>query len=173
MGEFTFGTKSREKLHSVKIALIEWCHLTLRYSPVDFGVVDGVRTVEQQRELVRSGASRTMNSKHITGAAVDIVPWIGGRYSWEWEPYYDLAAAAQAAAHDLEIELRWGGVWDRRLRLLGDDFRGAVDAYADRFRRANPGRDPLLDGPHFELVDTDRDVDRARDSTASLLSAAP
>ncbi|OAV09518.1 Phage endolysin [Moraxella catarrhalis] len=54
----------------------------IKISPVDFSVMEGVRTKEHQRELVKKRASKTMNSRHLTGHAVDIVPIIGGKISW-------------------------------------------------------------------------------------------
>jgi hypothetical protein len=67
------------------------------------------RPCERQAELVARGASRTMNSRHLTGHAVDLVALDRGRVSWQWEDYYEVAAAMQAAAHELGVPVRWGG----------------------------------------------------------------
>jgi peptidoglycan L-alanyl-D-glutamate endopeptidase CwlK len=94
-----------------------------------------------------------MNSRHLTGDAVDAVPFINGRPRWEWPPTYHVAAAFQQAAVELGVRLRWGGVWDR---VLNDMPPGAiqledeVQAFVTRRRRAGV-RKVFIDGPHFEL----------------------
>lgn len=93
-------------------------------SPIDFIVIEGLRTEERQRELVRQGASRTMNSRHLTGHAVDILPIdpADGRGKFDWKLYPPLATAMKRSADRLGISITWGGDWTT--------FR---------------------DGPHFEL----------------------
>ena len=71
---------------------------------------------ERQSPLVARGASPTMNSQHLTLHAVDLVA-LDGEVSWQWEDYFRVAAAMQAAAHELEVS----GVLGRLLGLaLGD-----------------------------------------------------
>lgn len=76
-----------------------------------FSVVEGLRTVKRQRELVAAGASKTMRSRHIHGFAVDIAPIIGGKISWDWPAFYPLARAIKAAALAEKVNLTWGGDW--------------------------------------------------------------
>ena len=78
---------------------------------VDFGVTEGLRTVERQRILVNQGASTTMNSRHITGHAVDLVAYIGAEVRWDWPLYHKIAAAMKKAAKDLDVAIEWGGDW--------------------------------------------------------------
>ena len=52
--------------------------------PYPFNVSEGLRTKEQQREYVRQGKSRTMNSKHLTGRAVDLYPLTMNRKQVDW-----------------------------------------------------------------------------------------
>ena len=115
-----------------------------------FRVVEGMRTVERQRDLVAAGASQTMNSRHITGHAVDLVPLWGGEISWDWKHFFPLADAVADAARKEGVPIVWGGAWGQ---LVQDWPQGrakqAQDAYAAE-RRAL-GRKPFLDGPHFEL----------------------
>jgi peptidoglycan LD-endopeptidase CwlK len=47
----------------------------------DFRVRDGLRTRERQAALVARGASRTMNTPHLLGHAVDPVALDGGEVS--------------------------------------------------------------------------------------------
>jgi peptidoglycan L-alanyl-D-glutamate endopeptidase CwlK len=76
-----------------------------------FQVTEGLRTLSRQRELVRRGASKTMNSRHLSGHAVDVVAMIGGRVSWEVPLYYRIADAMKEAARELGVPLEWGGDW--------------------------------------------------------------
>ena len=146
---YSLGATSRERLKGVHPDLIRVVERAVRVTPVDFTVLEGVRSVARQRELVRKGASKTMDSRHITGHAVDLGAWIGGAVRWDWPLYYSLAAAMQRAARELNIPIVWGGVWDRRLNDLPDDMDAAVAAYVRR--RKDAGRSAFIDGPHFEL----------------------
>ena len=84
----------------------------LQTSPVDFSVIEGLRTQARQAELVRIGASKTMNSRHLTGHAVDLLP-IGpdGKGAFAWPLYYKLAPAVKQAAKELGVDIDWGGDW--------------------------------------------------------------
>ena len=101
------------------------------------------------KELVTRGASKTMNSRHITGHAVDLVPYINGKLRWEWDPIYDIADALRIAAKELGTPIRWGGAWDRTLTDTDDLAEDMVADYTARRRRA--GKKAFIDGPHFEL----------------------
>jgi peptidoglycan L-alanyl-D-glutamate endopeptidase CwlK len=115
-----------------------------------FRVTDGLRTRERQTELVAKGASQTMNSRHLTGHAVDLAPLVGTDVSWDWNHFYPMADAIADAARAEGVPLIWGGAWGR---LVQDWPQGgakqAQAAYVAERRAA--GRRPFLDGPHFEL----------------------
>lgn len=91
----------------------------LQDAPFAFIVTEGLRTVARQKELVRIGASKTMNSRHITGHAVDLVPFVDvnadGKVSAEemysWPLYHRLAPVVKAAAVKEGVALVWGGDW--------------------------------------------------------------
>jgi len=70
-----------------------------------------MRTLARQKKLVASGASKTMNSRHLTGHAVDIAPLVGGKVSWEWPLYHRLAPIVKQAALDEGVRIEWGGDW--------------------------------------------------------------
>lgn len=76
-----------------------------------FVVVEGKRTEERQTVLVERGSSRTMNSRHLTGHAVDIAPLVGNKVSWDWADYYPLADAIKKAAELEGVPIEWGGDW--------------------------------------------------------------
>lgn len=80
-------------------------------SPIRFQVLEGMRSVERQKEMVAKGASKTMNSRHLTGHAVDIAPLVSGRVSWDWPLYHKLAPVIKAAAKAEGVPLEWGGDW--------------------------------------------------------------
>lgn len=74
----------------------------------DFTVIEGMRSKARQRKLVNEGKSKTMNSRHLTGHAVDIAPW---PISWDWGEFYPIAAAMKESADELGVDIEWGGDW--------------------------------------------------------------
>lgn len=110
---------SQERLKGVHPDLVRVMHKALQDAPFPFRVIDGLRTVTRQKELVRIGASKTMRSRHLTGHAVDIVPLVDldrdGKLETEelfnWPLIRQLAPVVKAAATDLGVALEWGGDW--------------------------------------------------------------
>lgn len=120
----TLPALSVGRLHGVHpdlVRVIELAHSRMP-APLSFRVTEGVRTAERQAALVAAGASRTMDSQHLTGRAVDLAVELDGQVRWDWPLYANLAAVVKAAAAELSVAIVWGGDWPR--------FR---------------------DGPHFEL----------------------
>lgn len=155
---YTLGTRSRIELAGVHPDLVRAVQRAIEITTQDFAVHDGLRTPTEQREYVRRGVSKTMNSMHMKqadgyGHAVDLVPFINGKLRWEWKPIYEIAAAVRQAAGECGVRLIWGGVWDRpfeALEPLPDYLEKAVNAYVSRRRKA--GKTVFIDGPHFELA---------------------
>ena len=148
---FALGMRSRARLEGVDARLARVVEGAIDITTVDFGVFEGLRSRETQELYLARGVTRTLNSKHCTGRAVDLVPWLGGMFRWEWPAIYPIAVAMRRVAIELDVTLRWGGVWDRHLNMLGDSELGlrlAVERYAAR----HPGPD-FLDGPHYELAE--------------------
>ena len=108
---YTLSEKSINRLEGVNSSLIQVVKRAIEISTVDFGVTEGLRTVERQREMVHTKKSQTMNSKHLTGRAVDLVAWINGSISWEWKYYIDISNAMKCAAKELGVNIEWGGDW--------------------------------------------------------------
>lgn len=119
---FRLSTRSRARLKGVHPALVGVIEAAILTTPVDFMVTEGLRTATRQAALVRAGASRTLNSRHLTGHAVDIAALVDGAVRWDWPLYPRIAEAVKAAAKPKGVALIWGGDWPR-----------------------------LRDGPHFEL----------------------
>jgi hypothetical protein len=97
-----------QNLSGVHPDLVAVVKKAIEISEQDFTVLEGIRNINRQRELVKTGKSTTMNSRHLTGHAVDLAPW---PISWEWEGFYPIADAMKQAAEELEVDLKWGGDW--------------------------------------------------------------
>jgi peptidoglycan L-alanyl-D-glutamate endopeptidase CwlK len=119
---YKLGERSRLRLKGVHPDLVKVVEHAINISAVDFTVLEGVRTPERQKLLRDSGASQTLNSRHITGHAVDLGALIDGEVRWDWPLYHKIAAAMKQAAKDVNVKIVCGADWRR-----------------------------FPDGPHFEL----------------------
>ena len=143
------GEISLRNLIGVNQKLRLLCEEGIKESPVDFRVTEGLRTLSRQKHLVSIGASKTMDSKHLTGDAVDLVPWDGGP-RWEWPLIYRLAEHIRSVALTCSISIRWGAVWDvNSFTYTTKPPEELVNAYVSRMKAK--GKKAFLDGPHFEL----------------------
>ena len=118
-----FGSRSLKNMVGIHPDLRRVLDRALQDSSLDFSVIEGLRTLDRQKQLVASGASQTLNSRHLTGHAVDLLP-IGpdGKSAFDWPLYNQLGPAVKAAAEAEGVALDWGGDWKK-----------------------------FKDGPHFEL----------------------
>lgn len=151
MSEFKLSRRSLDRLQGVDERMVAVVKYAIGATKTDFGVIQGMRTLEQQRELVAKGASQTMKSKHLEGRAVDLMAYINGRGSWELNLYDDLADAMAEGAEALGVKVRWGAAW--HIDSIGEwngTMEEAMNAYIDL--RRSQGRRPFIDGPHFELM---------------------
>lgn len=119
---FRFSARSRSRLQGVHPDLVRVAERAIALTEVDFMVTEGLRTPARQADLVKAGASRTLNSRHLTGHAIDVAAMIGSEVRWDWPLYPRIATAFKQASKELAIPIVWGGDWPR-----------------------------LRDGPHFEL----------------------
>jgi len=149
---YTLGLRSRLELRGVHPSLVAVVHRAIAITSQDFRVLDGLREIEEQQELVKRGASKTLRSMHLRqpdgwGHAVDLVPVVNGVLRWEWPLIYPVARAMRVAAEAGNVPLVWGGCWDMPfLSLHPDGLEAAVRVYCAR----HPGPD-FLDGPHYQL----------------------
>lgn len=116
------SARDEQRMKGVHPDLVAVVRLAMSRSPVPFVITEGLRSPERQRALVKAGASRTLNSRHITGHAVDVAALVDGQVRWDWPLYPRIAGAMKAAAAELKTPIIWGGDWTS-----------------------------LRDGPHFEL----------------------
>ena len=107
---YKLGSRSISNLRGVHPDLVAVVKRAITLSEIDFTVTEGLRTRERQAQLVKAGASTTMNSRHITGHAVDVAAWVDG-VRWDWPLYAKLAAAMKRAASELGVAIIWGGDW--------------------------------------------------------------
>lgn len=103
---FVFGKRSKKKLKNVNEVVKRVCKRALAESTVDFSVIDGFRTQEQQKEMYDKGVSEldgTNNiSDHQTGMAIDVIPVLKGKNIWDTE--------------DLEVRSAWLEVYRAFMR---------------------------------------------------------
>ena len=111
MNNFRLSRRSLERMQGVHPDLVKVVMLAIQLTEVDFGITEGLRTIEKQREYVARGASKTMNSRHLTGHAVDLVAYIGAEARWDWPLYHKIADAMKRAANSLGVAIVWGGDW--------------------------------------------------------------
>lgn len=108
---FNLSSQSRAKMNGVHPDLVRVVERAIGISEVDFRVLEGLRTEARQRQLVAAGASKTMNSRHLTGHAVDLGALVGGVIRWDWPLYHKIAAAMKEAALKENVRIEWGGDW--------------------------------------------------------------
>lgn len=108
---FQLGLRSKDRLKGVHPDLVHIVLHAITITPVDFTVLEGIRTLARQKELYAQRATRTMKSRHLTGHAVDLGAWVGGTVRWDWPLYDRIAIAMKQAAFDLNIPIEWGGDW--------------------------------------------------------------
>lgn len=148
---YKLSTRSQERLMGIEPELKEVVYEAIKVTKIDFGVIEGLRTEEKQKQLVESGASQTMKSKHLEGRAVDLMAYIGGRGSWELNVYDEIADAMKEAAVKVEVAVRWGAAWTvTDIREWEGTMEDAMNSYIDT--RRSQGRRPFIDAPHFELM---------------------
>lgn len=163
---FSFGKTSLAQIERLHPALVSVITEALKISPIDYGILrlGGARTADEQYDLWLQGRQtpgnivtqldgHTKPSNHQIkpdgfGYAVDIVPYLSGAFSWNWEYFYPMIRAVAITAKKQNASIRWGGVWDRKLHELNaDDLESEVAAYCKR----HPGPDSI-DGPHLEYL---------------------
>jgi len=147
---YVLSRRSRSNLEGVHPDLVKVVERAIEITACDFMVAEGLRSLERQRELVANGDSWTLDSRHLTGHAVDLWAYVAGDISWNWDHYFTIATAMRKAAKELGVSLRWGGLWDDKLEHTYRPLEPLQDDYVASFRSRH-GRSPKLDGPHFEL----------------------
>lgn len=147
---FNLSQKSLNKLEGVDGSLVKVVKRAIEITTIDFSVIEGLRSIERQKELVAKGASQTLKSKHIEGRAVDLLAYVDGRGSWELPLYDNIADAMKQAAIELNVSIRWGAAWNiNDIRQWSGTMEQAMNFYIQE--RLNQKKRPFIDAPHFEL----------------------
>lgn len=112
-----WDARSARNLIGVHKDLVKVFNLARQRSEVRFVIIEGVRTLERQKQLYAQGASKTLNSRHIPGAdglakAMDFAP-IGsnGQIAFDWPLYWKVGPVIEAAAKELGVAVVWGARW--------------------------------------------------------------
>lgn len=136
---YFLSENSLDNLKGVHPDLVAVVKKAIKITKQDFSVIEGVRSEERQRELVKQGKSQTLDSRHLTGHAVDLAPY---PLSWDWKYFYLIADSMILASRKLDTPLRWGGNW--RVNDLRR-WHGTAKLLNSKYDGTFP------DGPHFEL----------------------
>jgi len=129
MSQFQLSQRSLTRLVGVHPDLVAVVKLAIQRTAADFTVVEGVRTIAQQREYVVRGSSKTMNSYHLPqadglGHAVDLAPLVGSGIPWnDWQAFADLASVVKACAAEIGVPVEWGGIGSRSRTARTSKFR--------------------------------------------------
>lgn len=108
--------RSQERLQGVHPDLIKVVNRALEISPYDFGITEGVRSIETQKQYVTEGKSKTMNSYHLKqedgySYAIDFVVYLGSNITWEIGYYRKVIQAFITASIELGVQIEAGGLW--------------------------------------------------------------
>lgn len=158
---FSLGAKSVANLSRVHPDLQMVVRRAITMTTQDFCVYDGARTAEEQNALFKNGVSqkdgfKNKSNHQVTadgfGHAVDLVPWVDGRPTWDdtWTRHYDVALAMSLAAKSLATKIKWGGNWFETMDQYGANL-DAIKAAVTRYKVMHAGPD-FIDAPHFELA---------------------
>ena len=109
---FKLSVRSLSRLKGLDPDLILVVVRAIQVSRFDFGVTEGLRTKARQQELFKQGKSKTLDSRHLIGQAVDLVAYDeNGNVTWDMDYYESINVAMQRAARELGVKLTWGGSW--------------------------------------------------------------
>ena len=153
---FRLSQRSVDRLEGVHPDMTAVVERAIQLTDTDFGVTQGVRTLDEQKANVAAGRSQTMASKHLLqddgfSHAVDVVAYVGPDISWELNLYDDICDAFKQAAEETEASVKWGAAWSEGdIRTYRGTAEDAMMAYVDL--RRSQGRRPFIDAPHFELM---------------------
>lgn len=118
--------RSLRNLEGVHPDLIRVVKRAAEITPVPFVVTEGLRNLERQKELKAAGKSWTLDSRHLTGHAVDVVD--ADNFGYDMPDLTEIAKAMRSASAEFKVPIKWGA----NVKFGGD------------FKSVN-------DSPHFEL----------------------
>lgn len=107
----TLTARDKANLRGVHADLVKVVYRLAEITTIPFRVNEGLRSVAQQKENVAKGVSKTMNSRHLTGHAIDLIPMVGGKPTFAWPVYFQFEPLVLQAAKDVGVPIEWGGRW--------------------------------------------------------------
>ena len=148
--QYIFSKRSINNLLGISPDLVRVAYGSLEVTRVDFIIVQGLRTIEEQMENIKNKRSQILDSKHIAGRAIDIAAYVDGTVSWESQFYIDIANAFSTAAKKFAIPIRWGGAWNI---LDISEWHGSMDSAHKHYvsECIRNGKKQFNDFGHFEL----------------------
>lgn len=113
---FKLSQRSLSRLDGVHPDLVKVVKRAIKITPLDFGVSEGIRTLETQKQYVADGKSTTLNSKHLPqddglSHAVDLYVFVDGQVTWEHKHFRKVVQAMFTAAIDMGVQLEAGALW--------------------------------------------------------------
>lgn len=108
---YQLSDRSCDKLIGVHTDLVKIVYRAIQTTEIDFGVSEGLRSLETQKEYLAKGVTTTLNSRHLSGHAVDVFAYVGGIARWERPLYEKIHDAFKSASEELGIPVEWGGGW--------------------------------------------------------------
>lgn len=117
---FVFGKKSEAKLETCQEQLQFLARETIKVSPIDFGIIHGWKSDEEQMENFLKGVSKldgvNNKSKHqsLPSKAFDIACYIDGKITWDEHYYAIVFGCMETIARQHNIPLRWGGTFNNK-----------------------------------------------------------
>lgn len=109
--------RSEKALVGVHPDLVAVVRRAAEIMPGGFILTEGMRTKERQRELFAKGLSKTMNSRHLVGLAVDFAPLIDAdgdgkkEVTWKTPAFLPVIKAFRQAATELGFPIVSGSEW--------------------------------------------------------------
>ena len=103
--------RSLKALQGVHGDLVRVVHRADELTELEFIITEGLRTLERQRQLFAKGLSKTLNSRHLSGKAIDFAPVLFGEVSWKTPAFLPIIKAFKQASVELNVPIISGSEW--------------------------------------------------------------
>ena len=160
--QYKYSQRSHDRLYGVHPDMVMLAYYVIQEHSLDVGIVEGVRQPERQKKMVETGASMTMNSRHLPqpvagglsfGHALDFSLYEDSVFIQDFGPYVDLARTVQRCSSELNINVTWGGAWMSLSRDIDPDKMIEMYIARKKAEARKKGKKPryFMDGMHYEL----------------------
>jgi len=125
MAKYKFGKRSRKRLEGVHPDLVKVAEECLNL--MDIAIIEGVRSLDKQKDYLRTGATKTLKSKHLIGHALDLTPYpVDMTSDMGIKRHYYMAGMLRGIAHMMNIKIRSGADWDNDGNITDQTFMDLV-----------------------------------------------